>query len=417
MIVNYRKKINGLCFVEDVIDEHGKKVSKIMFDNNCKVIDVANGYISDLRTVSKYGYNTLNRISYDICNLFDFMLFHKIDVNKLEKIHFSLFIEYLQKIDKYENQYAVEKSMMKNLKLNVYEKNKNKNLKKIRNFGCLADISISRIFNNCLKFVNHLIENGVIIDSKLIEIFKAKDSTKRYLRNHGLIINNENIEAVEETKLISRDLIETLKGESSKSNDYFSFLLSLLESSGARIGEILGLKIENIRCTDIKNIKGDIHYDDGKWFMDIVWRIDNPSDSRVKGHQSRRIPILEEYKKEFEIKLERYIRYRNNKLKNKNIDWLLINNLGIKLNYNTANARFKRLLYNCAPEELSEITYHSYRHSYITFALQKGRPLEFVSKYVGHESPKTTLKIYAHLLDKEFLRDYSSYIEGHMNQE
>lgn len=45
-----------------------------------------------------------------------------------------------------------------------------------------------------------------------------------------------------------------------------------------------------------------------------------------------------------------------------------------------------------------EITFHGMRHTYATLALRAGVPLVVVSERLGHASPETTMRIYAHVL-------------------
>lgn len=44
---------------------------------------------------------------------------------------------------------------------------------------------------------------------------------------------------------------------------------------------------------------------------------------------------------------------------------------------------------------------HSLRHTFATQALQAGVPLEVVSKLLDHQSPATTIKVYARFSDAQ----------------
>lgn len=74
MKINYSKKIKGLCYVEDVLNEKGIKIAKVIFDNSCKLIDDANAFLRELRITRTSSYNSINRIAYDLCYFYDFLV-------------------------------------------------------------------------------------------------------------------------------------------------------------------------------------------------------------------------------------------------------------------------------------------------------------------------------------------------------
>jgi len=50
----------------------------------------------------------------------------------------------------------------------------------------------------------------------------------------------------------------------------------------------------------------------------------------------------------------------------------------------------------CNKAKLFEITQHEFRHSYATRLISKGKPINIVSKSMGHSTPTITLDVYTH---------------------
>jgi integrase len=58
-------------------------------------------------------------------------------------------------------------------------------------------------------------------------------------------------------------------------------------------------------------------------------------------------------------------------------------------------------LHERTPAGVHKITPHTFRHTYASFLLHAGVDVSDVSAMMGHSSPKTTMEIYAHVIDKE----------------
>jgi len=62
-----------------------------------------------------------------------------------------------------------------------------------------------------------------------------------------------------------------------------------------------------------------------------------------------------------------------------------------------------------------KITFHTLRHSHASQLLAAGVPIQAVSERLGHSSPDVTMRVYAHLLDKqndEIVNVINQIIEG-----
>lgn len=409
--VNYRKKIKGLCYVEDVLDKNGKKVAKMIFDNKCNPITEANNYLRELRITSVSSYNSLNVIARELCHFYNFLIVANISINELDKEWLAEFINYLTKIDTNKNRYSIENSLLN--KIPLCDKDTNFKITQIRKFGRLKDKYIFRIFDRAIRYLQYLKESKQYKIKLDLERLKSKRVKLGFLKAKGLHISQQKIEPIANEKILTEEQIERIKEEASKRNDYQRFLYFLLEKTGIRIGEALGLIITDYDGFDVKSIKGDIYFKDGEWKVKVVWRSDNPIDSLAKGHSVRIINIADNDKYEFESLLDRYLKSRTRKLKNKTSKWLFVSNRGSKLKQNTAYKRFKNTLKNACPECIDDITLHSFRHTFCTNEIMKGVPLEIVAKIVGHKSPKTTFDLYVHYSGErmEKVREkYSHYL-------
>ena len=67
---------------------------------------------------------------------------------------------------------------------------------------------------------------------------------------------------------------------------------------------------------------------------------------------------------------------------------------GIKPISTTTADRYKEKA--CTKAKLHVITQHEFRHSYATRTIGKGKPINKVSKIMGHSSPSITLDVYTH---------------------
>ena len=397
MKINYKKKIKGLCYVEDVLDKNGMKVFKILFDNNCKLIDEANEYLRELRITRLSGYNSINIVARDLCHFYNFLLISNKKVEEIDYKWLSEFINYLTKISISKNKYSIENSILTRLNLNVYSKLNN--VIGIHKFGSLSDASIYRIFNRTIDYLEYLHAKGKFIDERLLKNLMQRKARSRFVKANCIYTNLKDTYLNISNQIMTDEQIDRIVEESSKTNDYERLLYFILLKTGVRIGEALGLQI--IESDNIKNLSGDIYYGEEAWKIKVVYRRDNNFDSLSKSHSSRIISIKESDKFEFELLLERYLKFRKRKLKNRKCKWLFITNRATKLSQNTAYERFKRTLEKACPESVDKLTLHSFRHTFCTKELLNGTPLELVAKMAGHADPVTTYKINVHYSDED----------------
>ena len=153
--------------------------------------------------------------------------------------------------------------------------------------------------------------------------------------------------------------------------EYFNFMFF----NGTRPGETMALKFSDLQGNFI-HIRHNIHRK-GKRELDTP---KNQSSMRV---------IRISYLTRIRILILKY--YYVNKYGSSNYDYFIFG--GIKPLAPTTIDRYKTKA--CISARLYEITQHEFRHSYATRMI-KNKPINYVSKSMGHSRISTTLDIYVH---------------------
>ncbi len=156
-------------------------------------------------------------------------------------------------------------------------------------------------------------------------------------------------------------------------------MLELLYASGLRVSELVDLKI-----TDI-----DLH--------NALVRVYG------KGSKERIVPL-----NDYAIAaLDEYInKYRPILLKDKNSEYLFINNASNKI---SRQGFFKFLKKECKRAGIKKNIYpHIIRHTFATHLLAHGADLRVIQVLLGHEDITTT-EIYTHIENSKIKKDYEMY--------
>lgn len=164
-------------------------------------------------------------------------------------------------------------------------------------------------------------------------------------------------------------------------------MIELLYGTGLRITELLNLKV------------GDID------FENCTLRCIG------KGSKERIVPIGEYVISSLN---EYYDNSRNILLKNKNSDYIFLNNRGQRL----SRISFFRILKELALKKgiKKEISPHSLRHSFATHILEGGGDLRVIQDYLGHSDIQTT-RVYTHISNNKVKKDYIEYHPRSKKQE
>ena len=156
-------------------------------------------------------------------------------------------------------------------------------------------------------------------------------------------------------------------------------MLELLYATGIRVSELINLKFINL---DLEND-----------FIRVLG----------KGSKERLVPIGDIAKKWLIIYLNEY---RQELLKNKNSDYLFINNQG---NVISRVGFFKIIKKQCQEKNITKnVSPHILRHSFATHLLAHGADLRVIQELLGHSDIATT-QIYAHLVNEKLKKDYEEF--------
>lgn len=155
------------------------------------------------------------------------------------------------------------------------------------------------------------------------------------------------------------------------------FLVCLLNESGLRLGEALGLR------------HADLHLRAAE--IDVVPRQGNVNDARVKGLKPRVVPIRGQV---FDL----YADYMETEYGALDCDYVFVNLFreprAASMTAENVRGLVKRLR---ARTGLDFFTPHVLRHTYATRLLRAGVRAEVVAELLGHASSQTTEATYSHL--------------------
>ena len=154
-------------------------------------------------------------------------------------------------------------------------------------------------------------------------------------------------------------------------------MLETLFATGIRISELVNLKIQDVDLeSGILKVMG-------------------------KGSKERLIPTDDIAVNHLKNYLNNY-RYTLLK-KNKNTDYLFINNLGNKI----SRVGFYKIIKKEAIRAniKKDISPHTIRHTFATILLKNGADLRVIQELLGHSDIKTT-QIYTHLIQEQLKKEY-----------
>ncbi|MHB1376620.1 MAG: site-specific tyrosine recombinase XerD [Candidatus Humimicrobiaceae bacterium] len=234
-------------------------------------------------------------------------------------------------------------------------------------FKAYGESSISRILSSLRTFYKFLLKENIVPKNLFAEISNPK-------RPQNLI------EILDETEV--KNFLEKLP-HSTKFEMRDKAMFELLYSSGLRVSELVGLKLNNIDYEE------------------------NLIRCIGKGNKERIVPVGEtaiHYLKTY-IKTARF--NMQNTKSNKSTDFCFLNKNGSKL----TRQGFWKILKKYEKEfNINKRIYpHLFRHSYATHMLERGADLRVVQELLGHSSISTT-EIYTNI-NKKFIKD--SYFKHH----
>ncbi|HHX32920.1 MAG TPA: tyrosine recombinase [Mollicutes bacterium] len=220
--------------------------------------------------------------------------------------------------------------------------------------------SINRNISSLRSFYTFLLKENIVSSNPLdlIKTIKEPKKLPNYFKYEEYLNMLDTLK--EETPLNIRNLL----------------IIELLFATGVRVSELVNIKLKDINTSErqIKIIgKGNkeriVYY--GSYASDALDKY--LSDSR---------PLL---------------------LKNKNTDYLLINNNGGNLTDRGVRGIISEIIKKTGIK--TNISPHSFRHSFATIMLNEGASIKSVQELLGHQSIDTT-SIYTHLSNNDVRRAY-----------
>ncbi len=170
------------------------------------------------------------------------------------------------------------------------------------------------------------------------------------------------------------------------------FLICLLYETGMRIGEALGLRLEDL----VTGGKNEIH---------VTNRLDNFNGARAKSGD-RIIHVNKELMQLFsDYLIDEYPEDVDSDYVFVSI-WSHLVEPGTPLTYSAVDSLFRRLRKKTG----IYATAHLLRHSHATNLVRAGWDMSYVQKRLGHSDIQTTINTYVHLLDEDLKAEYKKYL-------
>ena len=257
-------------------------------------------------------------------------------------------------------------------------------------------------------FFNQLTEDGYALETikktyNQINNCLKKAVSKKDIANNPLIdvelpSPDEVLKEAKEIQIFDDEDVEKIYNEAyskfstGKYKYRHGYVIVFMLNTGLRIGECLGLDIDNVDLQD-KKIEVDktvslVKNRDGKSQNKFKQNISSPKTKKSK----RTVPLS---KKAVEA-LEMAISLRSN-LKNQAV---FQSENGTRLNARNVTRCFDSILKN-SKTKVEQAGLHSLRHTFASKLIRKKVDIKIVSELLGHSKVSTTYNIYAHLIEGE----------------
>ena len=276
----------------------------------------------------------------------DFKADHLVWEDFEKKSNFEIYIE--EQIDEFID--YLKYKHYSPVTINTYSSLVKHFLQKVKKEADTISISDIEWFNK-----KHIIEKGfsVSYQNQLINAIKLF-----FVRNRGISFKIEQLERPRGSEylptILSKEEIKQIFGKIS--NLKHKTILSLIYSSGLRVGETLRLKIEDIDSK--RNI--------------IIIRQSKGYKDRVVGLSPKILELLREYYKAYRPK-----------------EYLFEGQKGGMYSASSVRRVFKNAVKKAGINK--PVRVHNLRHSYATHLLESGTDIRYIQNILGHKDPKTTM--------------------------
>lgn len=257
----------------------------------------------------------------------------------------------------------------------------------VRNhFGEWTDLKINRITTAKVeKYIIARQDSGMNLLT-IRKILVTMNQIFAYAVRHGYITYNPMADAErprgtgrrqdqkKKIRILNKEEIQAFLG--AITNPKYKMLFTLALTSGARQGELLGLK-----WTDIDWVNNQIHI------------------QRTYNNQAWYDPKTESSNRRIDIGPGMMNRLKKWKMACTPNDLMLVfpNEAGKPINHN--NMVRRHFLPALKKAGIEKIRFHDLRHTYASILIEQGENIKYIQSQLGHSSPSVTLNVYAHLMN------------------
>jgi site-specific recombinase XerD len=351
--------------VQDIIFPETEETTWIVLDDDHLPVSPVNRYLTFLRNSEK-SPNTVKNYACHLKLFWEFLSDKKIEWEKVTLDHLAQFIAWLRRGDR------PGVTNINNDGARRKEKTINTIISAVASFydyqqrvGSLDQIPLFRTQFNPRKRYKPFLHHVSKKEPERRSVLKLREP-----KTHP--------------KTLTKDQVEQLIGAANNRRD--KFLIALLDESGMRTGEALGLRHSDILSYD-NQIK-------------VVRRDDNENKARAKG-EDRTIDVSKEL-------MALYHDYLIYELGDDLSDYVFVNLweglIGHPMTYDTVAAMFRRLRKKVG----FYVTAHMLRHTHATEMLRAGNDLKHVQDRLGHKSIQST-QVYLHLTRDDLKKAHQKY--------
>lgn len=232
--------------------------------------------------------------------------------------------------------------------------------------GKAADLKIYRdgAFSGKYKSFLHHITSGKSIQSRVLKLKEPKRGLKTL------------------TKPQVHQVIEACNNLRDK------FIICLMYETGMRIGQVLGLRHEDIKSGDNQIV--------------IRFRSNNENNARSKSREDNLVDVSSSI-------VSLYTDYFIHEYGEVESDYVFVNlwdgEIGAPMKYGSVITLFKRI----SKKTGIDVTPHIFRHTHATELLRAGWDLAYIQKRLGHSDIQTTANIYAHLSSDDMKKELAKF--------
>ncbi len=257
----------------------------------------------------------------------------------------------------------------------------------VRNhFEDFKDLRINRIHTSDIEtYILERQNDGMPIGT-IRKILVSLGQIFKYAVRHKYVSYNPIVDAerprkngsVKEKKIriLKPDEIKTFL--SSVENEKYRTLFKLAIATGARQGELLGLK-----------------------WSDIDWKNSQVKIRRTFNNQQWYEPKTAQSRRNIDIGPSMVTDLKKWKLACPpcELDLVFPNQAGGPINHNNmVNRHFNPALKKA---KIGKIRFHDIRHSFASMLIEQGENIKYIQMQLGHSSPTVTLNVYSHLMRKQ----------------